>query len=197
MVEAIKGQSGWLTLQHLSIDSFDREEYLLFSAFTDAGKSLDQETCERLFNCQGTTSQTVEPAPDVQQRLHKEAERHAEAAVAVSLETNNRLFGEERERLEKWADDMVVAAEKDLADTKAQIKAIRRQSRLATTLDEQNELQTKLSDLEKKQRRQRQQIFEIEDQISEKRDTLIDGLQRRMAQKTTVTPLFTIRWEVV
>ena len=54
MVEAIKGQSGWLTLQHLAIDSFDTEEHLLFSAFTDSGKSLDQETCERLFHCSAT-----------------------------------------------------------------------------------------------------------------------------------------------
>src|SRR5262249_9351898 len=61
MVEAIKGQSGWLHLDHLAIDSFDREDYLLFSAFTDAGKSLDQETCERLFNC----SAKVEPLEDI------------------------------------------------------------------------------------------------------------------------------------
>jgi predicted nucleic acid-binding Zn-ribbon protein len=113
------------------------------------------------------------------------------------LENNNRLFSEERERLEKWAEDMVFAAEKDLADTKAQIKAVRRQSRLATTLDEQNELQQKLTELEKKQRKQRQQIFQIEDQIGEKRDLLIDGLQKRMSQKTKITSLFTIQWRVV
>ena len=61
--------------------------------------------------------------------------------LRISLGENNRLFSEERERLEKWAEDMVAAAEKDLADTKAQIKAVRRQCHLATTLDEQNELQ--------------------------------------------------------
>lgn len=197
MVEALKGQSGWLTLQHLAIDSFDRAEYLLFSAINDAGKSLDQETCERMFHCRATVSPHDGPRPDIQDRLRKEAERHAQATVGVSLEANNRLFNEERERLEKWADDMVIAAEKDLSDTKAQIKAVRRQSRLATTLDEQNDLQQKLRELERKQRRQRQQIFDIEDQIAEKRDKLIDGLQRRMAQKTTTNTLFTIRWKVV
>ena len=92
---------------------------------------------------------------------------------------------------------MVIAAERDLTDTKDQIKAIRRQSRLATTLAEQNDLQNKLRDLEKKQRKQRQGIFEVEDKIAEKRDRLIDGLQRRMSQKTTKTSLFTIRWRVV
>jgi len=197
MIEALKGQSGWLNLQHLAIDSFDREERLLFSAFTESGRSLDQETCERLFHC----SATVEPldvVPDnATTRLIVETRLHADAAVACSLEDNSRLFAEERERLEKWAEDMVFAAEKELADTKAQIKAVRRQSRLATTLDEQSELQQKLTQLEKKQRKQRQQIFEVEDQIAEKRDALIDGLQRRMSQKTTVTSLFTIQWRVV
>ena len=197
MVESIKGQGGWLTLQHVAIDSFDREDYLLFSAFTDAGRSLDQETCERLFHCGATVKPIDGVGSEVTDRLSKETARHAEAAVARSLESNNKLFQEERERLEKWADDMVIAAEKDLRDTKEQIKGLKRQARLVVTLDEQNDLQMKLQELERKQRRQRQEIFDIEDQIAEKRDRLIDGLQRRMSQKTTSEPLFTIRWEVV
>lgn len=197
MIEALKSQSGWLNLQHLTIDSFDKEEYLLFSAFTDCGKSLDQETCERLFNCSATTEPLDTIPEEAKLRLGIETNVHAEARVAVSLENNNRLFSEERERLEKWAEDMVVAAEKELADTKAQIDSVRRQSRTATTLDEQNNLQQQLADLEKKQRKQRQQIFEVEDQIAEKRDALIDGLQRRMSQKTKTSLLFTIQWEVV
>jgi hypothetical protein len=197
MVDALKGQGGWLSLQQLAIDSFEKEEHLLFSAFTDSGKSLDQETCERLFNCSATVELLNGLPDDAQARLVAETHRHANAAVACSLEDNNRLFSEERERLEKWAEDMVFAAEKDLADIKAQIKAVRRQSRLATTLDEQNDLQQKLTLLEKKQRKQRQQIFEVEDQIAEKRDALIDGLQKRMSQKTKTTPLFTIQWQVV
>jgi len=197
MVEALKGQSGWLTLQHLAIDSFDRQDHLLFSAFTDAGKSLDQETCERLFHC----SATVEPLDglpeEAKTRLTAETNLHADAAVASSLEASNRLFSEERERLEKWAEDMVVAAEKELADTRAQIKSVRRQARLATTLDEQSEYQTKLRNLERKQRRQREQIFEVEDQIDERRDKFIEELQKKLSQKTTGTSLFTIRWRVV
>ena len=197
MVEALKGQSGWLNLQRLAIESFDREEHLLFSAFTDSGKSLDQETCERLFHCSGTVEPLDGIAEEARDRLGLESSIATEAAIALSLEDNNKLFSEERERLEKWAEDMVVAAEKDLADTKAQIKAVRRQSRLATTLDEQNDLQQKLTALEKKQRKQRQQIFEVEDQIAEKRDALIDGLHRRMSQKTKTNSLFTIQWRVV
>jgi ERCC4-related helicase len=197
VVEALKGKSGWLTLQYLTIESFDREEHLLFSAIDSSGKSLDQETCEKLFQCVAHVAELSDLPSEFTERLKKEAGRHAEATITHSLEGNNALFNEERERLEKWADDMVVAAEKELGDTKAQIKAVRRESRLATTLDGQNTLQQKLRDLESRQRKQRQQIFEIEDEIARKRDTLIDGLQRRMTQKAHSTHLFTIEWKVV
>lgn len=197
MVEALRGQSGWLMLRRVVIDSFDREEYLLFSAFNDAGRSLDQETCERLFHCSGTVD-PLEQLPDVAEaRLIAEANLHAEAVVVRSLEENNKIFSEERDRLEKWAEDMVLAVEKELAETKAQIKAARRHARLATTLDEHNVHERKLASLETEQRRQRQRIFAAEDQIAEERDALIDGLQRRLARKTEVAPLFTIRWRVI
>ena len=71
MVEAIKGQSGWLNLHHIAIDSFDRADYLVFSAFTDSGKSLDQETCERLFHC----TATVAPLDDIARRRQEPAGR--------------------------------------------------------------------------------------------------------------------------
>lgn len=50
--------------------------------------------------------------------------------------------------------------------------------------------------LEKQQRRQRQEIFKAEDEIMEKRDGLIDSLERRLAQWTETAGLFTIRWVV-
>ncbi|MGC8541046.1 MAG: SNF2-related protein [Phycisphaerae bacterium] len=197
MVESIKGQSGWLTLQHLTIDSFDREEYLLFSAVTDSGRSLDQETCERLFQCDATVVPTEDPPAPVRERLENEASRHADATIGASLEANSKLFSEERERLENWAEDMVFIAEKELADIKAQIKAARRKSRLAPTLDEQSNLQQTIQELERRQRTQRQEIFDVEDQIAAKRDKLVEALHRRMSQKTGKMPLFTIQWKVV
>ena len=197
VVEKLKGQSGWLTLKQMNIDSFEREEYLLFSGFSDEGLSIDQETCEKLFHCSATQDSLDIIQTDIQERLNQEADRYQKATIAKSLETNSIHFNEARERLEKWADDMVLAAEKELKDTKEQIKALNRQSRLAPTIDEQHQIQKKITDMEKKKRRQRQKIFDIEDEIMDKRDSLVDGLEKRMKQKTSVKNLFTIRWQVV
>jgi superfamily II DNA/RNA helicase len=197
LIEALRGKSGYLTLTRLAIDSYDREEYLLFSGFDDSGAALDQETMEKLFGCDGQASGGCELLPDGTNRLAADAERYVKATVSRSLEQNSKYFNEAREKLEKWADDMVLSAEKALADTKEQIKALRRQARQAVTLEEQHGIQEKLQKLERQQRRQRQEIFSAEDEIMEKRDSLIDQLERRLSQRTEAESLFTIRWRVV
>lgn len=197
LVEALKGRSGWLHLQRLVIDSFEREEYLLFCGVDDEGRSIDQEALEKLFHCEGKAESLPNLPTDVETRLAAEADRHAKATISRSLEENNRHFQEARERLERWAEDMVVAAEKELKDTKERIKALNRQARLATTTEEQHAIQERVQDLEKQKRRQRQRIFDVEDEIMAKRDSLIEKLENRMRQRTTVESLFTLRWGVV
>jgi hypothetical protein len=197
LIEALRGKHGYLTLTALAIESYEREEHLLFSAIDGQGSPLEQETCEKLFNCIADNVGPVSIPDKITQRLDAEAERHVKATISQSLEANNRHFNEAREKLEKWADDLVLAAEKALKDTKEQIKILQRQARLATNLDEQHEIQQKIIKLEKQQRRQRQEIFQVEDSIIEKRDALIDTLERRLTQKTESKPLFTIEWAVV
>jgi hypothetical protein len=195
-VEALRGKRGFLTLTRLLVESYEREEYLLFSGFDEAGASLDQETMEKLFGCSGRVNGDAAIPAAEQQRLNAEAERHSKATVSRSLEQNSVHFNQAREKLEKWADDMVLSAEKALADTKEQIKALRRQARQAVTLEDQHEIQKQSQKLEKQQRRQRHDIFKAEDEIMEKRDSLIDSLERRLAQHTATQALFTIRWAV-
>lgn len=196
VVEGLKGRSGWLFLQQLTIESFEREDYLLFSGFDDSGQDLDQETCQKLFNCTAKVTADQNCSAEVTEKLAQEGRRHVQATIARSLEQNNRHFNEARDQLYRWAEDMEVAIGKELEDTKNQIRALHRQSRLAATMHEQREQQEKIRELERKKRRLRQKIFDVEDEIAEKRDRLIEALEKRMEQKTKTTPLFTIRWSV-
>jgi hypothetical protein len=120
VVEALRGKAGYLVLTRLQIESYEREEYLLFSGFDDDGASLDQETMEKLFGCSGQREVLADIPEDIASRLEAQA-----------------------------------------------------------------------------QRRQRQDIFNVEDEIMGKRDLLIDQLERRLTQATQTETLFTIRWQVV
>jgi ERCC4-related helicase len=196
VIDQLRGKSGWLTLNHLTVAGFDTSESLLFSAITDDGQALDQETCEKLFAVQvagKVTPMTVAP-PDV---LAANAERLTQARIAELLEANQKLFNEERDKLEKWADDKLLAAEEGLRETKARIAQLKRDARKASTLEEQSAIQNELRELERRQRRQRQDIFSVEDEIIERRDELIDQLEKRIQQHTETDYLFTLRFRVI
>ncbi|MFC1652831.1 SNF2-related protein [Planctomycetota bacterium] len=197
VVQDLKDKSGWLCLQHLRVESFDQQEYLLFSAFDDSGENLDQETCEKLFYCTGSVTNANTSLNGASERLNAEANRHAKATIAKNLEENNVHFNEARDQLDKWAEDMELAAQKELDDIKRQIRNLQRESRQAPTLDEQHRVQEQIAGLQHRKRKLRQKIFDVEDQIAEKRDQLVEALEKRMQQKTQTTPLFTIRWKVI
>ncbi len=198
LVEQLRGQSGVLTLQKLTVDSFEKQEYLLFSAMTDQGKSLDQETCEKLMDTVASTMPDAVQLPiATAQRLQAEAKRHADATVAHALETNNQHFTEARDKLDRWAEDMVQGAEQALRNTREQIRIAQREARQATTLADQQAIQERVVKLERQQRRQRQEIFDVEDDVQIQREQLIEQLTQRMTQRVATNNLFTVAWTIV
>lgn len=195
IAEQLWGKSGWITLVRLSITAYETTEALLFSGLTDDGQTLDQEACEKLFSIQasGKPLPASEAPPAA---LAANSQRLIQSTIAKALEDNERLFNEERDKLEKWADDKLLAAEEQLRNTKARIAQLKRDARKAATMAEQSDIQKEISDLERQQRKQRQEIFEVEDEIIERRDALIEALQERLNQTTETQSLFTVRWTV-
>ncbi|MBF8272527.1 MAG: helicase (Snf2/Rad54 family) [Magnetococcales bacterium] len=96
-----------------------------------------------------------------------------------------------------WRQSLQGSSLKELDDTKHQIRDMQRRSRQAPTINEQHSLQEEIAKIKRKKRTLRERIFDIEDEIAEKRDRLVESLEKRMQQKTTVTPVFIIRWSVI
>ena len=196
VIENLRGKSGWLTLTRLEVTAFETTEALLFAGLTDDCQVLDQETCEKLMGIPAAGKPTP-IGTAVPQNLLANNQRAVAATIAQVLEANQSLFNEERDKLERWADDKLLAAEEALKNTKARIAQLKRDARKAATLQEQDSIQRELSELERKQRRLRQEIFTVEDEIIAKRDELIESLQQRLEEKTHHETLFSVRWQVI
>ncbi|MCS3903861.1 SNF2 family DNA or RNA helicase [Methylohalomonas lacus] len=194
VLEQLSTKSGWLDLNLLELEIFEREEYLVFTGLADDGTTLDQEACEQLF----TLAATVESLDDTKppQLLESNAQLQLQAKRSQALDENNEYFQREREKLEQWADDQIMAAEQTLHDTKIKIRDTKRRARTAATVEEQKQLQEELKRLESQQRRQRQEIFDVEDDIEKRRDELIAALEKRLQQRSVTHHLFRIRWEL-
>lgn len=189
-------KSGWLELNLLELESFQLEEHLVFSAQADDGAWLDADACQRMLELSGQQTKVPVESTDLPVNFEANVRRQIDAALAKALEENNTYFQAERERLDQWAEDQLLSAEQALPDTKARIKDAKRRARASTTVEDQAAVQDEIRSLESQQRRQRREIFDVEDEIEAKRDALIAALERRLNQRSHSISLFRIRWRI-
>lgn len=194
VLESLTSKSGWLALNLLELDSFQREEHLVFSGLTDAGEVLDKDACERLFNLSAKTQPLDENTP---KNFTQQVTRQLEAALSKALEENTVYFKREQEKLEAWSEDQLLSAEQILDDTKLKLREAKRQARLAESIEEQKAAQEEIKKLERQQRRQRQELFNVEDAIEDRRDQLIAALEKRMHQHSSHQELFKLRFHLI
>lgn len=190
-------RQGWLELSQFSLQSFANEEHLVFTAMNDSGEVLDSEFSELLFRLHAKVlDETPALQTDLEQKLSATVKRQIQATLNKALDENNEYFQRERAKLDAWADDMMLAAEQELEEVNVQIKQARRESRLAQSIEEQKAAEEALKKLNRLLRRKRQELFDVQDEIDDKREQMIDALDQQMHQQSSTQHLFRIRWNL-
>ena len=195
--EHLQGQSGYLVLSALDVSAFDEEQHSLFTAYTKDGQFLTQEECEKMFLLNGIADDSI---PDiskaVQDKLSANSKQHIQSKLQEIDSRNLSFFKEEEERIFRWEKDLVDSLEHELDTVKRQIREAERQSRLAANMQEKLEITKKIDELERQKRRKRNELADREDEISEKRRTIIAELDARMVRKTKSEDIFIVEWEI-
>lgn len=118
--------------------------------------------------------------------------------IIGSIEQRNLiLFTQESEKLDAWADDLKVGLEREIKELDRAIKESRTKSKGAATLAEKLEYQKEQRTLESNRDRKRRELFDRQDEIQVRRDSLIDELEIQLMQKITLIQLFTSEWELL
>jgi len=197
VVQGLKGKAGWLMLNKFRFETADVHEELLFTAITDDGKTLDADTCHKLFNCAGQTGNAVNVPAEVDARLQGEYGVLQNATTQRIAERHNAWFKEENARIDRWEDDIVKPLNDELDSVKRQLKQVKRKMQLAEDLATQQDLSEEEMRLSKLKKRLRLALEEKEDEVEREVNAMRKNLKQRMTQKVTNDALFTLRWFVV
>lgn len=195
-VENLKGSSGYLSLYKYTINSFDKEEHLLFAGITSNGDEISHNVCEKMFECMGI-SEPAKIESDIVNRLREQIDKYASEQSKQSEQENMHYFQQEEERLAGWAKDMVQRLEIELKNIKDLIREKERQSRHATTMEEKYNLNKELQELNAKKSKMRRNLEDNEDAVYEKRNKLMEEIKSRMVKNTKLEEIYTIAWEVI
>jgi len=200
VIERLIGQSGTLTLQKFTIESLERsEDHLLFSAVNDDGASIPSEVANKLMQL---PAQVVRMIPDSQlhtthlSMMDEALEKDRNRVMKSVNDRNMSFFEQEVIKLDTWADDIKDGLEYSIKELDKEIKLVRREAKIAATLEEKLAMQKKQRKLESLRNKQRRSLFDKQDEVDERREQLIDTLEQKLNRKTEIEDLFTIEWSV-
>ena len=220
VVKQLLGHSGTVSVNLLTVESLgSKEDYLLMAAQDDIGTVHDAESVEKLLSIPAKFELLPTPVTEAQgadefvrgdrpgldfntafvpvsSELDQEINRQ-KIGILSALETRNLAsFTQETDKLDTWADDLKVSLEREIKDLDRKIKETRTMSKGAATLAEKLAAQKEQRDLEAMRDRKRRELFDRQDEIQARRDSLIDDLEKQLKQNITATRLFAVEWEV-
>ena len=197
-IKRLVGQSGWLTVEQLTIDSFEKEDILLHACITDKGETVPSDIAEYMLRLPGSEdSLNVELSETVCTALADAITAQRAEITAGNAELNNNFFEEEMEKLDNWADDVKAGLEKELRDLDAEIKLRKSESKKTSRLDEKVRVQRLIKDLEKRRSEKRLNLYQAQDDVDSKKEELLSKVEAMLAQKIEQTKLITFHWRII
>ena len=195
-LEKYIGKSGWLQIQHLEINSFEQEDYILIGCYTDEGENIESEITQRFFSLNalenGLTATNDEVDNNLKELIHSERQN----IISENAERNRDFFDVEMDKLDQWADDMKISLEKEIRDLDAEIKLRKAESKKMLNLEAKVKSQRQIKELEKKRSEKRQTLFSAQDEIDDKKENLLTDIEKRLSQSIDQKELFTIKWKM-
>ena len=193
-LEPYVGQSGYAFVTTMTVDSFEREEYLISSAIADDGIVLNDEFTEKLFGLKSISESKSAASNTISTQLRDNNEQQ-QATINDNINVkNNDFFDNEMEKLDNWADDLKISLEVDLKNLEKEIKTRKTEQRKLIDLAEKVAHQRETSKFEKNRNQLRRKLYDEQDTIEEKKDILIDKVAKKLNKETVIQELFTIQW---
>lgn len=193
ILKPLLGTSGWLELSKLTVESFDKEEFLLFAARADSGQTLDEEMCRKMLLLPASMETLPSGSvPDLSFILQAEMQ----SKLSQVEKRNVQFFDEEVLKLDRWSDDLKQGLEREIKELDRQMREARKASALAGLLKDKLEAQKTLKTLEAERNRKRRELFDAQDTVDSQRDELIKRIEGQLRQRHAVKRLFCFRWRM-
>jgi hypothetical protein len=197
ILESLKGKSGWLMCNHMTLSALEIEDHLLLAGVTDNGLAVEDAQCRRLFDLPGAEKR-AEPLPtNLKATLEGMITRQIQEFLDSIGTKNGMWFEVEMDKLDRWAEDRRASLKGELDELDETIKETKKAARLAPNLPDKLERQRAARHLETKRTEAWKTFDEASREIERQKDGLLDEISRRLEQRIEQEPLFTIRWSMV
>jgi hypothetical protein len=196
ILDELAGQEGWLTCDLLTVSAFESQDHILFAGCTDAGAALTAEQCRRCFSLVAEEELSGALPPPLADDLSASIAQEKDFVIAGLNLRNNEFFDQELDKLDRWGDDRRATLKERLRDLENAIKVIKREARLAPNLPLKLKLEREKRNIETNRDEAWKEYEEAARDIEERKDSLIDEVEKKLSQHLSQKTLFSIRWRI-
>jgi len=198
VLKPLVGKSGVMKASNYTVEALEAEDHVIVAALDQKGEPIADDVAKKLFSLVAESCATEANVSDNDiKKLEGLEQETINLITSRSAERNSEFFDNEVDKLDKWADDMKTALELDLKKLDIDIKTAKTLAKKNVNLDEKLKAQRSIKDMEKKRNEMRKKLYEAQDDVDTRKEQLIARVEAQLKQRTSLAPLFTIRWKVM
>jgi len=191
------GKKGVLKLSNYSVGAFEEEDVLIVSALDDSGNQIERDVIKKIFSLPAVSVTSTSISAEEFKDLGFFERESVDLVSEQIMQRNGEFFEQEVDKLDKWAEDMKKSLEIELRKLDVDIKAMKTNAKKITMLEEKVKTQKQIKELEKNRNEMRQKLYESQDDVDRRKESLIERVEDQLKQKSSLTEIFTIKWKVV
>lgn len=189
------GLKGVLSVDKLSYDGLGYEEHIIFTAITEDGTALDDDSINSMLEL--PASITGECPPESIALINQRKERIAARQQMVE-DANKEFYLAECDKLDAYSDDLKEALQREMKELGKLITEKKKEVRVSThlPLDQIVAMKDEINKLEKKRKQMQRDIYVREDEIDMQKDKLQEEIRQKLNGKTKITHIMTIAFRI-
>lgn len=193
-----KGISGWCNCQLVTIETLEKEEYLVLSGIDDNLNEVNPEMLSRLFKVSILSENAIPDMSNEQiNKIEAIKKKNIENTKFESNERNSLFVREEVEKIDKYIADKLQPLEREEKENQAELKRLTKEELTASDPSRKLLLQEQIANIEKRQRDLKREYWDAQDELDLKRKQLIEELRNRLGMVVNAIDLFNFRWKLV
>ena len=193
VLKQMKWKSGWLRVDKLTIDSFDREEHLLLTCIEEDWKLINSEVASKMMLLPAEKKWDIILLESRKELLESAYDKVYKSTIDDALDRNIDILDEQRKKLDAWEEDKKMALRRDIDELEKLLRQIDKDIVRERDKQKKLELLKEKNSMENELDRIQEELIMTWRSLRNEKKKLIDQLSERLDAWNYVEPLFTIK----
>lgn len=186
---------GRLCVSKITYESFETSEALVVTGQFEDGTIIPEDICHKILKLE-CLSQRASSSSCGRNELSERHEADVKLKIADMAAFHAKIFQEELDYIDNWADSMIEKVQLSVKNMREERKELQMSCDFTNSVEEKARIQEQIHKLSKKINKFWVELAQLEDEIEDRRYTLIKNLKAEKDKSVSVSKIFEVELRV-